>query len=391
MIRGESERVLCPRCQSVKVWKDGLRKNGGFEAQRYFCRECGHRFSDSLHSLGFSVPSEIEVSCQVCDGESKNLIVVPENGTTGEISEKKSLLFQFTWYMKKQAFAESTIQTRVRQIDVLIKRGANINDPESVKEAIASQSWVNKRKQNVVDTYSCFLKMLGKSWVPPKYKQVHKIPFIPTESEIDTLIEESGPKTSAFLLVLKDTAARAGEVQQVKWSDVDFEAGTIRITPEKGSYPRMIKVSNKLINKLAALKKRKNITDSDRIFGKLQRSIRRVFMVKRKKLAYLYDNPRLLQIHFHTFRHWKATSLYHQTKDIVYVQRFLGHRSIMNTMMYIHIEQAYYRDETDQNITKVAKTIEEAIPLIEQGFTEASDFNGAKIFKKPKSTVVQMY
>jgi len=87
------------------------------------------------------------------------------------------------------------------------------------------------------------------------------------------------------------------------------------------------------------------------------------------------------------FRHWKATTLYHQTKDLLYVQRFLGHRSISNTMLYIQIEEALFGGETEQYVCKVARTIEEALPLLEQGFTEASDFDGVKIYRKPKNLV----
>ncbi len=79
---------------------------------------------------------------------------------------------------------------------------------------------------------------------------------------------------------------------------------------------------------------------------------------------------------------------YHQTKDIIYVQRFLGHRSIMNTMKYIQYEEAYFKKEAEQYICKVAKTVEEAIPLIEEGYTQASEFDGIKLFRKPKSSVV---
>jgi hypothetical protein len=38
-------------------------------------------------------------------------------------------------------------------------------------------------------------------------------------------------------------------------------------------------------------------------------------------------------------------------------------------------------------VCKVARTIEEALPLLEQGFTEASDFDGVKNYRKPKSLV----
>jgi len=138
----------------------------------------------------------------------------------------------------------------------------------------------------------------------------------------------------------------------------------------------------------AALKTKNNVTDSNRVFSKLLRTIRRIFIVKRKRLAVLYNNPRLLQIHFHTLRHWKATTLYHQTKDLLYVQRFLGHRSISNTMLYIQIEEALFGGETEQYVCKVARTIEEAIPLLEEGFTKASDFDGVKIYRKPKNVLV---
>jgi len=141
------------------------------------------------------------------------------------------------------------------------------------------------------------------------------------------------------------------------------------------------------MNKLAALRKRNVTTDPNRIFSKLLRTTHRLYMMKRRRLAALYNNPRLLQIHSHTFRHWKATTLYHQTKDLLYVQRFLGHRSISNTMLYIQIDEALFHGEPDQYVCKVAATIEEAMPLLEQGFTEASDFNGVKIYRKQKSLV----
>ena len=84
----------------------------------------------------------------------------------------------------------------------------------------------------------------------------------------------------------------------------------------------------------------------------------------------------------HTIRHWKATILYHETKDIRFVQRFLGHRNILNTEHYIHLEEAYFQDTEEQYITKVADDVENAIPLIEAGFELAAEYGEAKIFKK---------
>ena len=57
-------------------------------------------------------------------------------------------------------------------------------------------------------------------------------------------------------------------------------------------------------------------------------------------------------------------------------------------MRYIHLAEAYFGAEEEEYVVKVAETPEQAIPLIEQGFVEASDFNGVKIFKIPKSRCV---
>ena len=76
--------------------------------------------------------------------------------------------------------------------------------------------------------------------------------------------------------------------------------------------------------------------------------------------------------------------MYHETKDILYVQRFLGHRMIANTMLYIQLEEAHYQSLSDEYTCKVAKTVEDALPLIEAGYTQAAEFDGVKIFKKRK-------
>ena len=139
-------------------------------------------------------------------------------------------------------------------------------------------------------------------------------------------------KTSTFLQLLKETAARSGEANGLKWTDLDLETGTVRITPEKGSNSRIFKLSNKLLSRLIALKK-----NSDKIFCKHLRTQRRLFQKQRANLSRKLQNPRLLQIHVHTFRHWKATMEYHKTKDILHVMQILGHKNIMNTLKYTQL------------------------------------------------------
>jgi len=69
-------------------------------------------------------------------------------------------------------------------------------------------------------------------------------------------------------------------------------------------------------------------------------------------LARKLQNPRLKQIHFHTFRHWKVEHGCSTTiKDILFVMNFLGHRNIQNTLIYIQLEEAIFKDQNDEFIS----------------------------------------
>lgn len=60
--------------------------------------------------------------------------------------------------------------------------------------------------------------------------------------------------------------------------------------------------------------------------------------------------------------------LYHQTKDILYVMQFLGHKNINNTLIYIQLEEALFKNMNEEFICKVASTLQETKDLIEAGF-----------------------
>ncbi|MEM3719709.1 MAG: tyrosine-type recombinase/integrase, partial [Candidatus Bathyarchaeia archaeon] len=96
------------------------------------------------------------------------------------------------------------------------------------------------------------------------------------------------------------------------------------------------------------------------------------------------QNPRLLRISFHTFRHWKATMEYHKTKDILYVKKLLGHKKIENTEIYIDVEQALFQTQNDEFHVKVASTPDEIKALLEVGFEYVCEKDGLLFFRKRK-------
>ena len=76
--------------------------------------------------------------------------------------------------------------------------------------------------------------------------------------------------------------------------------------------------------------------------------------------------------------------LYHQTKDIIYVMKFLGHKSIKNTLIYIQLEEAIFKEEDDEFICKAARAVEETKILIKARFSYVCEFDGVKMFRKRK-------
>jgi len=64
----------------------------------------------------------------------------------------------------------------------------------------------------------------------PRYRRIQKLPFIPTEGELDQLMASSGKKTGTFLQLLKETGMRAGEAWKLWLKDVDFINFNVRVT-----------------------------------------------------------------------------------------------------------------------------------------------------------------
>jgi len=288
----------------------------------------------------------------------------------------KGFLFNFAWWLKKQGYADSTIRTYSRYLSMLKNHGADLHDPESVKEVIARLRWAEATKSIAINSYTKILESWGESWTPPKVRVTRKIPFIPQEKEIDQLISGARKKMACFLQLLKETGMRSGEAWRLKWIYIDFERRTITLNePEKSGKPRVFKVRSTLISMLKNLQQ-----TEERVFtGKLH-IFRRTYRNYRKRLAQKLQNPRLRRITFHTIRHWKATMEYSRTKDILHVQQLLGHRDIKTTMIYTHLVQF----EGDEFHSATAETVAEAEKLIAAGFEYVCTYNDVMIFRKRK-------
>jgi len=281
------------------------------------------------------------------------------------------------WQLKKDGLSETTIRNYSNSLKRLVDDGAELSNPESVKAVLAFQEgWKNSTKLLMVASYQKYAILNGIRWNPPKYEVNRKLPFIPLEREIDELIACCGKKMSVILQLLKETAMRIGEALRLEWIDVDFERRIIILNnPEKHGNPRAFKMSEKLESMLNRLPR-----DSSKVFATSWRTSINNLSAQRKNAARKLGNPRLLRIHFHTLRHWKATMEYHRTKDILYVMKLLGHKSIANTLIYTQLVEF----EGDEYSSAVASNVDEAKKLIEAGFEYICSHDETMLFRRRK-------
>ena len=292
-----AEAPACPECGSRKVWKDGLRRLAdGSKIQRYICRTCGYRFSESAQNSKTKRP--IASYCRVGAGSksaknsAKALVALSKEiekeavglrGPTETGQQVKGRIINFLWQLKKEGYSENTIENYRKFLRLLTKRGANLMDPESVKEVIAKQKrWSSSTKCLASVAYQAFANRNGISWEPPRYKPTRKMPFIPLESEIDALIAGCGKKISTLLQLLKETGMRLGEALSLEWKNIDFKRKIIILnSPEKGGNARVLKMSGQLISMLKKLP-----IKGSKVFGRMSKhSAEANFNVQRKKVS----------------------------------------------------------------------------------------------------------
>jgi hypothetical protein len=285
----------------------------------------------------------------------------------------KGIIIQFVFWLEKKGDTNSPYPDIIKR---LARRGANLLDPESVKEVIAKAKIKNGTKVLEVYAYDALTKMLNIHWERPHYVQEEHLPFIPEEGELDQLIAACRSKRmAAFLQTFKETFADPSEILRARWIDLSGNIITINF-PVKGHYPGQMQISDKLLAMINNVPR-----TSERIFPTTYDSMYPMFSRLRKRVATTLQNPRIKAISFNTFRHWGATMTYHFTRDILLVKKLLRHKRIENTMKYTKLIQ-FKQDDFE---VATATTVEEDQELLKVGFEYVTERNGIKLYRRPKA------
>jgi len=195
------------------------------------------------------------------------------------------------------------------------------------KKLTCAESTVNRKLTNV----NTVLKFaVDRDWMV-------KMPKLPWESEgegrirwiteeeeatILALLEAWGElEVRRFVTVLTDTGMRRGELLSLQPSQVDGQ--WLRLWKTKTKKARSVPLSPRALQAL----------DGGLPFALDASHLRTVWARLRKEMGLVDDEDFVL----HTLRHTAATRTLKRTKNIVIVQKLLGHAKIKTTLRYAHL------------------------------------------------------
>mgnify|MGYP001287835428 CR=1 FL=1 len=174
-------------------------------------------------------------------------------------------------------------------------------------------------------------------------KKARKIPAFLTAEEQARMLSQMEPadtpsklRNLAMLRVLLNCGLRSAELCTLKTKNIDFKTGMMKVLG-KGNRERVLWVG---VDDLLLLKNwlEKRPCNSPLVFTSLDGEKPICSRWLRKLLPRLAERAGIdKRVHIHTCRHSFASDLLRQTKNLVLVQRALGHSNIATTTIYTHI------------------------------------------------------
>jgi len=205
---------------------------------------------------------------------------------------------------------------------------------------------------------------------------------VPTEERIDKIIGRCSLKYVATFQISKH-GLRPDEISKITLRDLDLQRGLLAVRTSKLGADRTIKLKEYALENLKTYVSKKGITRLDiPIFSKSE-ILRARWNGYRKRAFLNFRDSELLKIRLYDLRYWYATSEYLRTRDLLHVKYLMGHRHIESTMVYVHLAQGLTNTSEDYTC-KTAKTIDEAMQLVEQGFEYVTEMDSLKLFRKRK-------
>ena len=182
-----------------------------------------------------------------------------------------------------------------------------------------------------------------------------KLPEVLTVSEINDILDSidlslpEGQRNRAMLEVLYSCGLRVSELITLRYSDVYFDEGFIKVEG-KGSKQRLVPISDTAIREIKNYLLDRNGVVVKKGFEDLLFLSRRGTALSRIMVFHIIkQQTEMAGVHKnvspHTFRHSFATHLLEGGANLRAIQDMLGHEKITTTEIYTHIDRQFLRKE----------------------------------------------
>ncbi|MCD7935325.1 MAG: site-specific tyrosine recombinase XerD [Tannerellaceae bacterium] len=182
-----------------------------------------------------------------------------------------------------------------------------------------------------------------------------KLPEVLTEEEVNAILDsidlsqKEGRRNRAMLEVLYSCGLRVSELVTLRYADVYFEEGFVKVEG-KGSKQRLVPISETALHEI-------QLYLLDRVHIQVKKGFEDILFLSRRGTPL----SRIMVFHIikqqtelagiqknvspHTFRHSFATHLLEGGANLRAIQEMMGHEKITTTEIYTHIDREFLRKE----------------------------------------------
>jgi integrase len=172
-----------------------------------------------------------------------------------------------------------------------------------------------------------------------------RVKYVPPVEDVEKAIAAADPDTRDYLNTIRDTMGRMGEINLLKWDDVDLKNRIVVLYTRKkrGGHltPRRVPMTQCLFEIMSRrFKSRDNHIPwvfSHRYWSRKEnRFVAGPFQDRKRLMKVLCGKAGVRYFRYHALRHAGASILDSQNVPIGTIQRILGHENRTTTERYLH-------------------------------------------------------
>jgi len=177
-----------------------------------------------------------------------------------------------------------------------------------------------------------------------RYKEEERDHRVLSSSEEELLLKSASPRIRLFIVIALNTGMRKGEILGLKWKDVDFDRGIIRVYGAKTNKFRDIYMNGWLIDELRVVRAE---TDSEWVISFRGEKIE----YTRNGLIGAVKRAGIPHLRAHDLRHTFITRMIEAGVDHRTIMEFTGQKRLEELKRYSH-PQAEHKKESVERLVR---------------------------------------